>query len=166
MMRKIETEYLRPAELDTLYAEGFRFRCDGDYKLTGLQDPSGYPCFTNNIYVFTDRTDANAFAEKQIYPINPSIHALVYEIPAHTETLEERRIKEAEKKAKAKAERERKEAEKARKANMTVEEYRAEKKRLATIKRREKAIADLKNNIEADKRRLERMKVELAELLK
>lgn len=166
MIKKIETGSLRPVELDALYAEGFRFYCDGDYKLTGLQDPCGFPCFTNNTYVFTDRADANAFAEKQIYPINPSVHALVHEIPAHTETLEERRIKEAEKKAKAKAERERKEAEKAKKANMTVEEYRAEKKRLATIKRKEKAIADLKNSIEADKRRLERMKTELAELLK
>jgi hypothetical protein len=167
MMRKIETESLRPAELDALYAEGFRFRCEGDYQILRYQfDRDGMPIMTNNTYVFDDFHEANVFAEKQIYPINPSIHAFVREIPAHTETWEEKEAKRAKAKEEAKIKREAKKAELAKKAGMTVAEYEAEQKRKATIKRKEKAIADLKNEIEADKRRLERMEAELAELLK
>lgn len=167
MMRKIETESLRPAELDALYAEGFRFRCEGDYQILRYQfDRDGMPIMTNNTYVFDDFHEANIFAEKQIYPINPSIHAFVREIPAHTETWEEKEAKRAKAKEEAKIKKEAKKAELAEKAGMTVAEYETVQKRKAAIKRTERKIAQLKDDIAKAQARLAEAEKQLENLTK
>ena len=167
MMRKIETECLMPAELNALYAEGFRFRCDGDYRIVNaFFNFDGMPTVTNNTYVFDNFHDANVFAEKQIHPVFPTLHAFVREIPAHTETLKEEEARKAKAKEEAKAKREAKKIELAKKAGMTVAEYEAEQKRKAAIKRAEKKIAQIKDDIAKAQARLAEAEKQLENLTK
>lgn len=154
-MKKINKTCVSAEEKNALYKAGYRYIAEGDYRITKGTDPwSGMPNTTNNIYAFTDKAEAEAFAVTQIWVFNPNIHATVEELPEHTETWDEFREKEAKKKAERKA----REAAKAAEAGMTVEEYRAEKKRLANIKKIKKEIETLKAVLakaEADLKKLE-----------
>lgn len=137
------------AELkNSLYAEGFRYLCEGDYRTLGSTDPwSGMPNTACNLYFFTDKAEAEAFAKKQIWVFNPNVHATVHELPAHTETWEEIREKEAKAKAlKAKRKAEREAAE-AKKKGMTVEQLRESKKIAAQKRRYTREIADFEKQI-------------------
>ena len=148
MMTKIDKKFVIAEELNDLYKAGYRYTVEGDYKTLGTTDPwSGMPDTTNNIYAFSDRNEAKAFAVKQIWVFNPDVHASVVEIPEHTETFAEWREKEDRKKAARKAKKEANEAKKAAEAGLTVEEYRAEHKRVALAKRVTNEITELEKDL-------------------
>lgn len=148
MITKINRSFVTAEEKNNLYKAGFRYIVEGDYRTLSTIDAwSGMPNTTNNIYAFTDKTEAEAFAVTQIWVFNSDVHAEVKELPEHTKTLEEIREEEAKKKAERKAKREANEAKKAAEAGMTVEEYKAECKRIALAKRLANEIAELEKEL-------------------
>ena len=155
MRYRLDTKYIGPDTKNDLYKKGYRFIVNGDYRILDTIDPwSGMPDTTNNVYAFTDRAEAEAFAETQIWVFNPEVHAKVEELPEHTETYKERRAREDKEKAERKAKREAKEAQKAAEVDMTVEEYRKAKAHKAQItrvkneiKRLEDQLANLKETL-------------------
>ena len=148
MMIKISKKFVDAEEKNDLYKAGYRYLVEGDYETLGTRDPwSGMPDTTNNIYAFSDRTEAEAFAVKQIWVFNPNVHADVVEIPEHTETFAEWREEENRKKAARKAKKEANEARKAAEAGMTVEEYRAKCKRATLAKKVANEIAELEKEL-------------------
>lgn len=158
MMIKIEQSYIGPEKRNELYAQGYRYIVDGDYQTLNTTDPwSGMPDTTNNVYAFTDKTEAEKFAVTQIWVFNKDIHAKVKELPKHTETWQEFSERYAKEKAEAKAKKEAKEAQKAANAGMTLEEYRKAKAHEKAKRKLEKEIAEL----EAD---LAKKKAELAKI--
>jgi len=165
MMTKIYDNYANAEMLNELYNLGFRYITDGDYKIAEGTDPwSGMPNTTHNLYAFDNKEEAEAFAVKQIWVFNPNVHAKVKEIPAHTETWEEREAREERKAAEKKAKREAKEARKAAEAGMTVEEYRKEKARKAKIKKIKGEIEGLENEIARLEKELKNKKAYLEKL--
>ena len=158
MKLKINKMSIGPEEKNELYAQGYRYLVDGDYAISSGTDPwSGMPNTTNNVYAFSDKAEAEAFAVKQIWVFNSNVHASVEELPPHTDTFEEWKAKEDAKKAQQKARREANERRRASEAGMTVEEYRAEK-------RRQKAIKTLTEEITALETELARKKALLKKL--
>lgn len=144
MTTKINKSFVNAEEKNDLYKAGYRYIVEGDYRTLNSTDPwSGMPNTTNNIYAFTDKAEAEAFAVTQIWVFNPDVHARVEELPEHTKTWAETLEEEAKKKAERKAKKEANEAKKAAEAGMTVEEYKAERKRIALAKRVAKEIAEL-----------------------
>ena len=64
-----------------MYKAGYRFYCNGDYKIMDTKDPwSGMPEVDCNTYFFTTEEEANNFAITQRWVFNPEIHAKVYKI--------------------------------------------------------------------------------------
>lgn len=101
MMTKINKSFVNAEEKNNLYKAGYRYIVEGDYRTLDSTNPwSGMPNTTNNIYAFTDKAEAEAFAVTQIWVFNPDVHARVEELPEHTKTrteiLEEETKKEAE----------------------------------------------------------------------
>ena len=144
MMTKIEKSFLTAEEKNNLYKAGYRYIVKGDHRTIDSIDPwSGMPNTTNNIYAFTDKAEADAFAVTQLWGFNPNIHEKAVELPAHTKTLAEINEEEAKKKAERKAKRKANEAKKAAEAGVTVEEYRANRKRINLTKRLKREIAEL-----------------------
>lgn len=160
MKKMIKKSYIGPDMKNELYAEGYRYLVDGDYKTLDTIDPwSGMPNTTNNIYAFSDRAEAEAFAVTQTWVFNHDVHAEVEELPEHTETwreFQDRYVREqAEakaqreaKKAEAKAKREAKEAKKAADAGMTLDEYKKAKALEKQIARLEVELAEKKEELE------------------
>lgn len=90
MVRKINKWYINAEEKNELYKRGFRYIVKGDYKILDSIDPwSGMPNTTNNIYAFTDKAEAEAFAVTQIWVFSPDVHSSVEELPEHTKTWTE-----------------------------------------------------------------------------
>ncbi len=90
MMIKINKDFMTPEEKNNMYENGYRYMVEGDYRIVGGFDTwTGMPNVTNNIYVFTDKDEAEAFAKKQIWVFNHEVHAKVEAIPAHTKTRDE-----------------------------------------------------------------------------
>lgn len=158
MILKIEKDFLRAEEKNELYKAGYRYIVEGDYKVLDSIDPwSGMPNTTNNIYAFTDKAEAEAYAVTQIRVFYRDGHAYVEELPEHTQTWDEYREEEARKKAEQKAKKEANEARKAAEAGMTVEEYKAERKRIALVKKVTKEIAELEAELTRKKAFLEEL---------
>lgn len=157
-MKKIYTNVLSVKETRALINEGYKFRVDCDFTVCNTTDPwSGMPNVDNNVAVFTDKAEAEAFAVKQVWPFNYNMHSAVEELH-WGETYAEREARMAREKAERKAKREAKEAEKATAAGMTVAEYKAAKAKAAKRARLEKEIAELEADIAA--KRAELAKVE------
>lgn len=153
-MKKLFTKTLAVAETRALINEGYKFRVDCDFTTCGTTDPwSGMPDIDNNVAVFTDKTEAEAFAAKQVWPFNPNVHGKVEEL-RWGETWAEMEARETREKAERKAKREAKEAEKAAAAGMTVAEYKAAKVKAAKRARLEKEIAELEKELTAKRAEL------------
>lgn len=150
-MKKLFTKTLAIAETRALINEGYKFRVDCDFTTCNITDPwSGMPNIDNNVAVFTDKAEAEAFAAEQVWPFNSNVHGKVEEL-CWGETWAEMEARMAREKAECKAKREAKEAEKATAAGMTVAEYKAAKAKAAKRTRLEKEIAELEKEL-AEKR--------------
>ena len=84
--------------------------------------------------------------------------AKVEEIPEHTETYEERNARYEREKADEKAKRDAKEAKKALEKGMTLDEYKKEKAKNAKIRRLEKEIAKLENDLDEKRATLAKLR--------
>ena len=148
-MKKINTNMLGVEESRELINEGYKFRVDCDFTTTNTTDPwSGMPNIDNNVAVFTNKTEAEAFAAEQIWPFNPNVHGKVEEL-RWGETWTEMEERMAREKAERKAKKNAKETEKAAATGMTVAEYRAVKVKAAKRARLEKEIARLEKELAA-----------------
>lgn len=142
-MKKLFTKILTITETRALINEGYKFRVDCDFTTTNTTDPwSGMPNIDNNVAVFTDKAEAEAFAAEQVWPFNPNVHGKAEEL-RWGETWAEMEERTTREKAECKAKREAKEAEKAAAAGMTVMEYKAAKAKAAKRAKLEKEIAEL-----------------------
>lgn len=162
MIPNMSVKYASPTwakEFNEVYAEGYRFMCDGDYTTSKSIDPwSGMPEVEQNAYFFDTYEEAEAFAEKQKWVFNPDIHSTVYKVPEYTETWEEVKARQEAEKAAKKAKRAAAEKAKADAAGMTVEEYKKAKAKKATISRLEKEIAEMEKELARKKSVLEKMR--------
>ncbi len=161
-MMKINKQFINAEAKNDLYKAGYRYIVEGDFKILDTIDPwSGMPNTTNNIYAFSDKAEAEAFALTQIWVFNPDVHSTVEELPEHTETwaeYHERMIKEkAERKAKAYE----KDAKKAAKEGITVEEFRTRRAKKAHIKKLQNEIEQLEEELKEKKKDLEKLVKEL-----
>lgn len=153
-MKKLFTKALAITETRALINEGYKFRVDCDFTTTNTNDPwSGMPNIDNNVAVFTDKAEAEAFAAEQVWPFNPNVHGKVEEL-RWGETWAEMEERMAREKAKRKAKKDAKEAEKAAAAGMTVAEYKAAKAKAAKRARLEKEIAELEAELTAKRAEL------------
>jgi hypothetical protein len=153
-------EYPSAEEFNELYANGYKYTVWGDSHISHVLDPwSGMPSEDHNLYAFTDKKEAEAYAQTQTYCFNKDIHPDVKIIPEHTETNEEYWERVNKEKAERKAKREAKEAQKAKDAGMTVAEYRKAKAHSAQVKR-------VKNEIHRLEMELASLKADLATLEK
>lgn len=151
MEKVINGTSIAPEENNALFEEGFLFRVEGDWEITaGVDGWSGMPNTKGNIHYFTNADEAEAYAAKQVWVFNSDVHGKV-EAVSHMETRAEYEAKMA----KIKAEREAKTAEKAKALNMTVEEYKAYKSVQAKKKRYAREIAELEEEIENLKEKIE-----------
>lgn len=156
-MKKIFAKALAINETRTLINEGYKFRVDCDFTTTNTTDPwSGMPDIDNNVAVFTDKDEAEAFAAKQIWPFNHNVHGKVEELH-WGETWAEMEARMEREKAERKAKREAKEAEKAAAAGMTVAEYKAAKAKAAKRAKLEKELAELEKELAAKRAELAKM---------
>ena len=153
-MKKLFTKTLTITETRALINEGYKFRVDCDFTTCGTTDPwSGMPDIDNNVAVFTDKAEAEAFAAKQVWPFNPNVHGKVEKLH-WGETWAEMEARIAREKAERKAKREAKEAEKAATAGMTVAEYKAAKAKAVKRARLEKEITELEKELAAKRAEL------------
>lgn len=156
MIEGRSVEWLKAEVLNTAYAEGYRFMCDGDYAITDGTDPwSGMPNTTQNAYFFDSGEEAEAFAIKQIWVFNSDIHADVYKIPEHTETRAEREAREAKEKAEKEARKLARDTAKAEAEGMSVEAWRERQKELAKARRYRREAENMKAEIERLKAEIE-----------
>lgn len=156
-MKKIFTNALSVKEARELINEGYKYSVDCDFTTGNALDPwSGMPVVNNNVAVFTDKAEAEAFATEQIWPFNSHEHSKVEEL-RWGETYAEMEARVAREKAERKAKREAKEAEKAAAAGMTVTEYRAAKAKAAKRKQLKKEIAELEKELAAKRAELTKM---------
>lgn len=156
-MKKIFAKALAINETRALITEGYKFRVDCDFTTTNTTDPwSGMPNIDNNVAVFTDKAEAEAFAAEQVWPFNHNVHSKVEEL-RWGETWAEMEARMEREKAERKAKREAKEAEKATAAGMTVTEYKAAKAKVAKRAKLEKELAELENLLAAKRAELAKM---------
>ena len=156
MIKDKDVRWLNAEIMNTAYAEGYRFMCNGDYATTGGTDSwSGMPNTTQNAYFFDNREEAEAFAVKQIWVFNSDIRADVYEIPEHTETKAERKAREAKEKAEKEAKKLARDTVKAEAEGMSVEAWRERQKELAKARRYRKEAEGMKAEIERLKAEIE-----------
>ena len=156
-MKKIFAKTLAINETRALINEGYKYSVDCDFTTCGTTDPwSGMPDIDNNVAVFTDKAEAEAFAAEQVWPFNHNVHGRVEELRwGETWTEMEERI--AREKAERKAKREAKEVEKATAAGMTVAEYKAAKAKATKRAKLEKEIAALEAELAAKRAELTKM---------
>lgn len=90
MRTMVQRFYENPYIKNDLYAQGYRYYCDGDFKLSSHFDPwSGMPNVDRNTYFFDNKDEAEAFAAKQVWPFNHDCIFPVKELPPHSITPEE-----------------------------------------------------------------------------
>lgn len=139
MMKKIKTNVLTAGTKNELFAKGFRFYCDGNFRVTDKIDPkTGHLIIEHNILVFDNMEEAKTYAKK------------VYNIPKHTETddeYEKRVEKEKEAKKEKKEAKIKKEAEK---MNLTVEGYKKYVNVKRNLAKHEKALEYFKRMLEEE----------------
>lgn len=153
-MKKIFAKTLTVTETRALITEGYKYSVDCDFTTCGTTDPwSGMPDIDNNVAVFTNKAEAEAFAAEQVWPFNPNVHGKVEEL-CWGETWAEMEARIEREKAERKAKREAKEAEKAAAAGMTVAEYKAAKAKAAKRVRLEKEITELEKELAAKRAEL------------
>ena len=156
-MKKLFTKTLTVTETRALITEGYKFRVDCDFTTTNTIDPwSGMPDVDNNVAVFTDKNEAEAFAAEQVWPFNHNVRSTVKEL-VWGETHAEMEARMEREKAERKAKHEAKEAEKAAAAGMTVTEYKAAKAKAAKRAKLEKELAELENLLAAKRAELAKM---------
>ena len=156
-MKKIFAKALAINETRALITEGYKFRVDCDFTTTNTTDPwSGMPNIDNNVAVFTDKAEAEAFAAEQVWPFNHNVHGKVEEL-RWGETWSEMEARMEREKVERKAKREAKEAEKAAAAGMTVAKYKAVKAKAAKRAKLEKELAELENLLAAKRAELAKM---------
>jgi Tfp pilus assembly protein FimV len=156
-MKKIFTQALAINETRALIEEGYKYRVDCDFTTCNTTDPwSGMPNIDNNVAVFTDKAEAEAFAAEQVWPFNHNVHSKVEEL-RWGETWAEMEARMEHEKAERKAKREAKEAEKAAAAGMTVTEYKATKAKAAKRAKLEKELAELEKELAAKRAELAKM---------
>lgn len=148
-------EYPSAEEFNELYANGYRYHVKGDSHPSHVLDPwSGMPGEDFNRYAFTDKAEAEAYAQSQVYCFNKNLHPDVNLIQEHTETNTEYWERVNREKAERKAKREAKEVQKAKEAGMTVAEYRKAKAYASHVRRVKNQISDLENQLKALKAEL------------
>jgi len=156
-MKKIFAKTLTITETRALINEGYKYSVDCDFTTCGATDPwSGMPDIDNNVAVFTDKAEAEAFAAEQVWPFNHNVRGKVEEL-RWGETWAEMEARLEREKAERKAKREAKEAEKAAAAGMTVTEYKAAKAKAAKRAKLEKELAELENLLAAKRAELAKM---------
>lgn len=156
-MKKFYNNYLTINETRALITEGYKFRVDCDFTTCNTIDSlSGMTDIDNNVAVFMDKAEAEAFAAEQVWPFNPNVHGKVEEL-RWGETYAEMDARQAREKAERKAKKDAKEAEKAAAAGMTVAEYKAAKAKVAKRARLEKEIAELEAELAAKRAELAKM---------
>ena len=156
-MKKLFTKTLSVIEARELINKGYKYSVDCDYTTCGTTDPwRGMPDIDNNVAVFTDKAEAEAFAAEQVWPFNPNVHGKVEEL-RWGETWAEMEERMAREKAERKAKKDAKEAEKAAAAGMTVAEYKAAKAKAAAKHRLENEIAALEKELAAKRAALAKM---------
>lgn len=130
-MKKLFTNALTINETRALINEGYKYSVDCDFTTCDTIDPwSGMPDIDNNMAVFTDKAEAEAFAAKQVWPFDHNVHGEVKEL-VWGEAYMKMGTRLAREKAERKAKRKAKEAEKAAAAGMTVAEYKAARAKAA-----------------------------------
>lgn len=151
--------------LNEMYELGYRYYCDGDYRVLSSTDPwSGMPNVSSNTYFFDNKKEASNFAKRQIWVFNTSVHADVYKIPEHTETSEEYRARLARERDEKEAAKIAKEQKKASDLNMTVEEYHNYKTKKNDINRTKRHISEIELRLEELNKELAEMKEHLVSL--
>lgn len=156
-MKKFYNNHLTITETRALINEGYKYSVKCDYTTDNTTDPwSGMPNINNNVAVFVDKVEAEAYAAEQVWPFNPSVRGEVNEL-VWGETYAEMDARLAREKAERQAKKDAKEAEKAAAAGMTVAEYKAAKARAAKRARLEKEIARLENELAAARAALAKM---------
>lgn len=149
-------KYLNAETLNALYAEGYRFYVQGDFKHVEEYDPRcgmRYLTFDCTYHAFDDRDNAVDYAQTQTDP-ETGFWPMVPRIPAHSETLEEYSAKKA---AENRAKRYAADEKKAREAGMTVEEYRKARARKAAITRTKNEIAALEKELGKKRKYLKKL---------
>lgn len=158
MMMKINKRYITAEEKNDLYKTGYRYIVEGDFETLDTTDPwSGMPNTTNNIYAFSDKSEAEALALTQIWVFNPDIHSTVEELPEHTETHAEYLERTAKEKAERKAKAYERDAKKAAKEGITVKEFRTRRAKKAQIKSLQNEIERLEDELKEKKKDLKKL---------
>lgn len=153
-MKKIFTNALSVKESRELINEGYKYSVDCDFTIGNAIDPwSDMPVVNNNVAVFMNKAEAEAYAAEQVWPFNSNLHSQAEELH-WGETHEEMRVRLAHEKAERKAKQEAKEAEKAAAAGMTIAEYKIAKTKAAKRKRLEKEITELEQELAAKRAEL------------
>lgn len=158
MTKVIQGIYVTTKEHNKAVEEGYKFYVVGDWVMTDTIDPwSGMPNIDGNTHYFTDREEAQEYAQKQTWVFNSDIHGTVEEA-THRETEEEvaervrkEEIEEANKKKQ-------KEITKAKEMGMTVEEYRGYKKIDTKKKRYQREIKKMEEEIARMQKEIARKK--------
>lgn len=146
-------------ELNEAYAEGYRFACEGNFDTYGTDPWSGMPNVSRDVFLFSDYAEAEQFSHSQIWPFSGEPMDTVIEIPPHTETWEEKRVKEEKAKAERKAKKLAKDTAKAEALGMTLEEWKK-------MKSLERTLKGVNNHIAELEKELAEAKIEAEELAK
>lgn len=155
-MKKLFTKTLTVNEARALITEGYKYSVDCDFTTCGIDAWSGMPGINNNIAVFKDKTEAEIYAAKQVWPFCPDVHSKVEEL-RWGETNEEMKARLTREKAERKAARDAKEAEKAAATGMTIAEYKAAKAKAAKRAQLKKEIAELETELNAKRKELDKI---------
>ena len=142
----MEIIMIRPTtaeENNALLMLGYAWKVRGDWALTDRTDPwSGMPEVESAEHFFTDHAEAEAYAIRQVYPLNHEVRGTVEKVE-RMETREEREAREAEEKAKREAKRKAREAEAGYKAHRNYKRCETEiRKMREEVARLEKAIRE------------------------
>lgn len=138
--------FISAKDYNNFLEQGFKFCVKGDWEYLNSKDPwSGMPNTRGKIHFFTDRAEAEAYAETQHLEFDRR-HPDVEEMSRKETFAEyEARIAAAEKEKADK--KKQKEIEKANSLGMSLEEYQAFKKEDAKKKRYAREIAKMKEEI-------------------
>lgn len=102
-MKKIFTSTLSVKEARELINEGYKYYVECDFTDGNAVDPWGWTLdIENNVAVFVDKVEAEAFAAEQVWPFNPNVHGEVKEL-RWGETYAEMEARVAREKAERKA---------------------------------------------------------------
>lgn len=119
-MRITFNDYCPVEKNNELLEKGFKWRCHGDYEITGGIDPwSGLPYTSSTLNYFDSYAEAERFAKAQTHPLFPSFRFQVVEVQRRETQAERKAKEEATKQKRAKTEQDKAEA-----LGFTVKEYR------------------------------------------